>query len=255
MDWLDQYLNGLGDYKTTVSPADTHMWGVKPKLNNIQERMQFDAAAQSEVEYRQLVQEARAELEAQGGGMSVDDVQAGIGADPGSPTVQTTSTPAAAFPVSISIEGVNLYGNTGNLNSVSQAGFFDESGNVNAPYNETEMSGILRSPVPPYKGVLPFRLYANFIANGNGGYDYIYMGYLLWDLAGYYSGGSIAPGRWFIGNGWSFSNDNTGCYTNYGYYTALQSNSTLPSTNIANWTRISGYNDQSGNISSITFNY
>jgi hypothetical protein len=81
------------------------------------------------------------------------------------------------------------------------------------------------------------------------------MGYLLWDLAGYYNGGSIAPGRWFIGNGYSFVNDNQGYYTNYGYYTALQSNSILPSTNIANWTRVPGYNDLSGNISSITFNY
>ena len=82
MDWLDQYLDGLGEYKTTVSPADTHIWGVKPKLNNVQERMIFDAAAQSEAEFRQLVQEARAELEEHG--MSRDDVAEGIGADPGS---------------------------------------------------------------------------------------------------------------------------------------------------------------------------
>jgi len=255
MDWLDQYLNGLGEYKTTVSPADTHMWGVKPKLNNIQERMQFDAAAQSELEFRQIVQEARAELETQGGGgMSVDDVEAGIGADPGSPTVQTTNTPAVAFPVSISIEGVGLYGNTGNIGSVSLEGFFDESYNTNAPYNETEMAGLLRSGVPPYQGTLPFRLYANFIPNASGGNDYIYLGYLLTDLLGYYNA-SASPGRWFIGNGYSFSNDNQGYYTNYGYYTALQSNSTLPSTNIANWTRVPGYADQSGNITSITFNY
>jgi len=82
MDWLDQYLDGLGEYKTTVSPADTHIWGVKPKLNNVQERMIFDAAAQSEAEFRQLVQEARAGLEEHG--MSRDDVAEGIGADPGS---------------------------------------------------------------------------------------------------------------------------------------------------------------------------
>ena len=93
MDWLDQYLDGLGEYKTTVSPADTHIWGVKPKLNNIQERMIFDAAAQSELEFRQMVQEARAELEEQGGGgMSVDDVEAGIGADPGSGIVNNTQS-------------------------------------------------------------------------------------------------------------------------------------------------------------------
>jgi len=82
MDWLDQYLDGLGEYKVTVSPADTHIWGVKPKLNNIQERLIFDAAAQSEVEYRQLVAEARKEEERQGMGPSL-----GIGADPGSSTV------------------------------------------------------------------------------------------------------------------------------------------------------------------------
>jgi len=87
MDWLDQYLDGLGNYKTTVSPADTHMWGVKPKLNNTQQRMIFDATAQSELEYRQLVQEARADLEEHG--MSQQDVEEGIGADPGSAIVGT----------------------------------------------------------------------------------------------------------------------------------------------------------------------
>jgi hypothetical protein len=180
----------------------------------------------------------------------------GAGVDTGSAPYAPVASPAVTFPVSISIAGVNLYGNTGNaINSVSLEGFFDESYNTNAPYNETEMAGILRSGVPPYQGTLPFRLYANFIPNGSGGHDYIYLGYLLTDLSGYYNGGSIAPGRWFIGNGYSFSNDNQGYYTNYGYYTALQSNSTLPSTNIANWTRVPGYADQSGDISSITFNY
>jgi hypothetical protein len=87
MDWLDQYLNGLGEYKTSVSPADTHIWGVKPKLNNVQQRMIFDATAQSEIEYRHLVQESRHGLEAHG--MSQHDIACGIGADPGSPTVQT----------------------------------------------------------------------------------------------------------------------------------------------------------------------
>jgi len=87
MDWLDQYLDGLGKYKTTVSPADTHIWGVKPKLNNVQQRMLFDAAAQSELEYRELVREARQDLEenTQGPGeMSQHDIACGIGADPGS---------------------------------------------------------------------------------------------------------------------------------------------------------------------------
>jgi hypothetical protein len=108
MDWLDQYLDGLGEYKTTVSPADTHIWGVKPKLNNIQERMIFDAAAQSELEFRQMVQEARAELETQGGGgMSVDDVEAGIGADPGSGIVNNTQS----FSVNTNNITLDLQGN------------------------------------------------------------------------------------------------------------------------------------------------
>jgi len=69
MDWLDNYLDGLGQYKVTVSPSDTHVWGVKPKLNNIQQKMLFDAAAQSELEYRLIVQEAReAEIDAGMGG-------------------------------------------------------------------------------------------------------------------------------------------------------------------------------------------
>ena len=99
MDWLDQYLDGLSEYKTTVSPADTHIWGVKPKLNNVQERMIFDAAAQSEQEFRQLVQEARHELEAHG--MSHADVADGIGADPGSPA--RASSPSVTPSVTPSI--------------------------------------------------------------------------------------------------------------------------------------------------------
>jgi len=99
MDWLDQYLNGLGEYKTTVSPADTHIWGVKPKLNNIQERMQFDAAAQSELEFRQIVQEARTALEAHG------EVADAVGADPGSPARSSTTsvTPTPSITPTITI--------------------------------------------------------------------------------------------------------------------------------------------------------
>jgi hypothetical protein len=252
MDWLDAYLDNLADGRNVVYPPDKNTWTpVKP--NRQQQSMIQDAVAFDQQQQMRMIQEARADLEAHG--MSQEDVQAGIGADPGSPAVQTTSIPAAAFPVSISIEGVNLYGNTGNaINSVSLEGFFDEFYNTNAPYNETEMAGLLRSGVPPYQGTLPFRLYANFIPNASGGYDYIYLGYLLTDLLGYYNA-SASPGRWFIGNGYSFVGDNQGYYSNYGYYTALQSNSTLPSTNIANWTRVPGYYDQSGNITSITFNY
>jgi len=98
MDWLDEYLDGMGNYKTTVSPADTHIWGVKPKLNSTQQRMIFDATAQSELEYRQLVQEARSALEEHG--MSHADVAEGIGSDPGSAIVGSN--------LSYSISGNNV---------------------------------------------------------------------------------------------------------------------------------------------------
>jgi cell division septation protein DedD len=98
MDWLDQYLDGMGNYRTTVSPADTHIWGVKPKLNSTQQRMIFDATAQSELEYRQLVQEARSALEEHG--MSHADVAEGIGSDPGSAIVGSN--------LSYSISGNNV---------------------------------------------------------------------------------------------------------------------------------------------------
>jgi hypothetical protein len=87
MDWMDDYLNVMGEYKTTVSPADTHIWGpAKPsKLQQslIQDSMVFD------VQQMRLIREARQELENHG-------ASSGIGADPGSPTVQTPqSTPEA----------------------------------------------------------------------------------------------------------------------------------------------------------------
>ena len=86
MDWLDTYLDGLAQYKTTVSPCDTHIWGEKPNLNNQQKRMLFDAAAQSELEYRLIVQEARqAEMDAGMGGSY----------DAGSAARERPATPAA----------------------------------------------------------------------------------------------------------------------------------------------------------------
>ena len=86
MDWLDNYLDGLAQYKTTVSPSDTHIWGVKPNLNNQQKRMLFDAAAQSELEYRLIVQEARQA-----------EINAGMGGayDAGSAARERPATPAA----------------------------------------------------------------------------------------------------------------------------------------------------------------
>ena len=108
MDFLDQYLLGLGEFKTVVSPADTHIWGVKPKLNNVQQRLLFNANAQSQAEFRQFVAEARKEEEQQGMGPSY-----GIGADPGSPTVQRVIYPewsgGASYNVGdiVTKEGVN----------------------------------------------------------------------------------------------------------------------------------------------------
>jgi len=129
MDWLDQYLDGMGNYKTTVSPADTHMWGAKPKLNSTQQRMIFDAAAQSELEYRQLIKEARSDLEAHG--MSHEDVAEGIGADPGSPAVQLVTPPV---PAGISLTAPTIYGSGLTLNN----GFsYTTNGSMNNPYTLT----------------------------------------------------------------------------------------------------------------------
>jgi hypothetical protein len=71
MDWFDEYLNALSDGRNAVFPPDSHTWGVKPAPNAQQKRMIFDAAAQSETEFRQLVAEARKEEERQGMGPSL----------------------------------------------------------------------------------------------------------------------------------------------------------------------------------------
>jgi len=96
MDWLDTYLDGLAQYKTTVSPCDTHIWGEKPNLNNQQKRMLFDAAAQSELEYRLIVQEARQA-----------EINAGMGGsyDAGSAARERPATPAA--PSGIPVTGAS----------------------------------------------------------------------------------------------------------------------------------------------------
>ncbi len=79
MDWMDDYLNGMGEYKTTVSPADTHIWG-PAKPSKLQQSLIQDSIA-FDVQQMRLIQEARQELEKHG-------ASSGIGADPGSPTVQ-----------------------------------------------------------------------------------------------------------------------------------------------------------------------
>ena len=108
MDWLDNYLDGLAQYKTTVSPSDTHIWGVKSTPNAQQKRMLFDAAAQSELEYRLIVQEARqAEIDAGMGG----SYDAGSAAKEGPATPATPSGIPVASTASVVIG--NVGGNAG----------------------------------------------------------------------------------------------------------------------------------------------
>ena len=77
MDWFDQYLDGMGEYKVTVSPADTHQWG-PAKPSRQQQSLMQDAMA-FDVQQMRIIQEARLELERHG---------TTIAPDPGSPTVQ-----------------------------------------------------------------------------------------------------------------------------------------------------------------------
>jgi len=64
MDWMDDYLDGMQQYKVTVSPADTHIWGPakpgKQQQSMIQDSMAFD------IQQMRLIQEARRELEEHG---------------------------------------------------------------------------------------------------------------------------------------------------------------------------------------------
>jgi len=120
MDWLDSYLDNLSDGRNAVYPPDKNTWTpVKPSRQQqsmIQDSMAFD------VQQMRLIQEARQELEAHG--MSHADVADGIGADPGSPAKQQSSTPTPTptpaadsfpFPQTLVVsEGVDtpIYGNS-----------------------------------------------------------------------------------------------------------------------------------------------
>jgi hypothetical protein len=147
---------------------------------------------------------------------------------------QTLTIAPDTFPASISLEGLpTLYPIT-SLSEIQN-------------YNY-EIQGLAEQNTP-------YRIYLSTTPNGVGGINYIYMIYLANATSGYYSQ-NVTAGRWFIGSGYTFSNeDNEGYYTNYGYATALQSKSTPPSANIANWTRVVGYQDNGGTITNITFNY
>lgn len=144
------------------------------------------------------------------------------------------------FPASISLDG-----DFGPLNSASPTLY---------PATYPDEYNIYNTEIPSLADQnLPLRIYTSFAGNGFNGVDYIYMIYLANSTSGYYAEG-VSAGRWFIGNGYSYSGDNDGYYTNFGYYTALQSKLTVPSSNIANWTRIAGSYPNEGSITNITFN-
>ncbi len=159
--------------------------------------------------------------------------------------IPKTGSPIQAFPASISLDG-----DFGPLNSAPSTLF---------PITDLSQLDTFLSEIKSLAGVesgtitIPYRIYLSTAPNFSNGYDYIYMIYLANSTAGYYPE-NISAGRWFIGNGYSYSGDNDGYYPNFGYYTALQSKLTLPSSNIANWTRMAGYYPNLGSITNITFN-
>jgi hypothetical protein len=150
-----------------------------------------------------------------------------------------TGSPAATFPASISLEGdfgpINAAPTLSPITSLNEIATFN-----------SEIGALADTSIP-------YRIYLSTAPNLSNGYDYIYMIYLAYNTIGYYSE-SISAGRWFIGNGFSYEDDNSGWYSNFAYYTALQSKIILPSSNIANWTRSAGYYPNQGSITNITFN-
>jgi hypothetical protein len=154
--------------------------------------------------------------------------------------IPRTGSPAATFPTSIS-----LAGDFGPLNLATPTLYPITSLNEIAVF-DSEIGALADTSIP-------YRIYLSTAPNLSNGYDYIYMIYLAYNTLGYYPE-SISAGRWFIGNGYSYENDNSGHYSNFAYYTALQSKITLPSSNIANWTRSAGYYPNVGSITNITFN-
>jgi hypothetical protein len=107
---------------------------------------------------------------------------------------------------------------------------------------------------------IPYRIYLSTAIN-NQEYQTVDYKYVIYmdpsnsnGTSGYYNE-SISSGRWLFGCGYNFAGDNSSWYINFGYYTALQSKTTLPSSNVANWTRIAGYYPNTGNLTGITFNY
>lgn len=153
--------------------------------------------------------------------------------------------PADTFPLSITVAGTfgqsNLASNTlypiTNLNQIP----------------ECEIASLADQSIP-------YRIYLSTAIN-NQEYQTVDYKYVIYmdpsnsnGTSGYYTE-MISSGRWLFGCGYTFAGDNSGWYINFGYYTALQSKTTLPSSNVANWTRIAGYYPNVGTLTGITFNY
>ena len=75
MDWMDAYLNSMGEYKVTVSPADSHMWG--PAKPSKQQQSMIQDSMVLDIQQNNLITEARQELERHGASSL-------IASDPGS---------------------------------------------------------------------------------------------------------------------------------------------------------------------------
>lgn len=84
MDWLDSYLDNLSDGRNVIYPPDKHTW--TPARPNKQQQSMIQDSMAFDVQQMRLIQEARQELEKHG-------ASTGVGADPGSPANQQSSTP------------------------------------------------------------------------------------------------------------------------------------------------------------------
>jgi hypothetical protein len=154
--------------------------------------------------------------------------------------------PADTFPLSITVAGTfgqsNLASNT--LYPIT---------NLNQIPLDAEIASLADQSIP-------YRIYLSTAIN-NQEYQTVDYKYVIYmdpsnsnGTSGYYTE-MISSGRWLFGCGYTFAGDNSGHYVNFGYYTALQSKATLPSSNVANWTRIAGYYPNFGTLTGITFNY
>jgi len=123
MDWFDQYLDGMGEYKVTVSPADTHQWGIhkpsKQQQSLMQDSMAFD------VQQMRLIQEARAALEEHHGAP-----------DPGSTPFGSEASANPRYSQSLCVRPIdasNTFGMSGTYNSyLANLAFFAPTDSLRA---------------------------------------------------------------------------------------------------------------------------